>query len=262
MLGGAPQTFAMSRSPTLLARALEPLIGALWIFFLVWSAVVAALWLSGDEAIARIGSQDLRHAATLVAKASDTFWLLLAAANLYLQLATEHGLRRARFIAFGIAAVAAALAASSAAIGDPLGSVFYTTRLGVKLGAVPLGWPLLWLIVVIGGRELAARVFPRASHGALALITGGVAVLTDLNLESIATKLRFFWFWYVAGTHQPSAPPWTNFLVWFAAASGLACLLREEKVEVTRLAFGRPAAILLVFNFLLVLGHLRLALDR
>jgi uncharacterized membrane protein len=252
----------MLRSPSLLARALEPLISALWLFFLVWSVVVAVLWLGGEKAVAGIGNEGLRAAATVIIKTSDTLWLLLAAANLYLHLAERHGLPRARIVALVIAIGAGGIAACSAATGYPLGSVFYTTRLGMKLGSVPLGWPLLWFVIVIGGRELAAQLFPRVSHGALAVITGGFAVLTDLSLEPIATKFRLFWFWYASGTHLPSPPLWRNYAVWFVATSALAWVIREQKVVSARSPSWRPALVLVVINLLLIEGHLRAAFSQ
>lgn len=249
----------MLRSPSLLARAIEPLISALWLFFLVWSVIVGVLWLGGEQAVAGIGNEGLRAAATLIVKASDSLWLLLAVANLYLHLAELHGLARARILALMIAIAAVGIAACSAATGYPLGSVFYTTRLGMKLGSVPLGWPLLWIVVVVGGRELAARLFPRASHNALAVITGGFAVLTDLSLEPIATKSRLFWFWYASGTHLPSPPLWRNYAVWFAAASALAWMLREQKLGSVRPPLWRPGLVLVIINLLLIVEHLRSA---
>lgn len=250
----------MSRQPSLLARTLEPLINALWVLFLVWTVVVAAVWLGGEQAVTSISNSGLREAAILVTRAGDAVWLVLGAANVYLRLAEKEGLARARLQALVIAGSAGLVAACSAWTSFPLGAVFYTTRLGMKLGPVPLGWPLLWLIVIAGGREIAARTFPRASERMLALITGGIGLLTSLNLDSIATKVRLYWFWYVPDTHQPSVVLWRNNATWFLAMAILAMLLREQKVATVRPAFGRPAAILVIFNIMLIIGHLREAL--
>ncbi len=248
----------MPRAPSLLARSLEPLVSALWMFFLVWSAIVAALWMGADEWLPAISNTGLRSAATLVSRAGDAIWLLLAAANLHLHLAQKEGLNRARIVAASIVAVAAGLAASSAWTGYPLGPVFYTTRLGPKLGPVPLGWPLLWFVTVISSRELAARILPRASHRAIALCAGAGALLTDLNLEPIAAKVRLFWFWYLPGSHLPSPPLWRNYATWFIAASALAWFARDQKVVTSRDSW-RPAIVVVIVNFVLILGHLRAA---
>lgn len=253
----------MPRASSLIARSLEPLLNVLWLLFMVWTAVVAALWISGDQWTSAITNGGLRSAVEVATSAADAVWLVLGAANLYLQLAEMEGLSKARLIGLSIVATAAAIAASSAWSGYPLGSVFYTSRLGWKLGPVPLGWPLLWFITVVGGRELAARLFPRVSHGALAALTGVFAVLTDLNLEPIATKVRLFWFWYEPGTHLLPAPPsWRNYATWFVAAGGLAWLIREQRIATARLASWRPALALIVVNVMLLLGHLRSAWQR
>ena len=40
----------MARRDSLLARWLEPLASTLWYFFLVWTALVAAVWVGGISA--------------------------------------------------------------------------------------------------------------------------------------------------------------------------------------------------------------------
>ncbi|MGB8167512.1 MAG: carotenoid biosynthesis protein [Chthoniobacteraceae bacterium] len=250
----------MLRPPTLLARGLEPLVNALWVFFIVWSIVVAALWMGGERAVDSIAHSDLRAAANVVAGASDTLWLVLASANLYLHLAEREGLPRARFIALAIGVTAGALAACSTWTSYPLGAVFYTSKLGTKLGPLPLGWPLLWFAIIVSGRELIGRIFRRMNETSLAVATGTLAALTDLNLEPIATKIRLYWFWYVAGSHDPSPPLWRNSATWFVAATALAWLLREHKISSLRSNSWRPGAILVVINTIFSLAHLRQAI--
>ncbi|HYR58875.1 MAG TPA: carotenoid biosynthesis protein [Chthoniobacteraceae bacterium] len=249
----------MPRAPSFLARSLEPLVGSLWMFFIVWSAILAALWLGLEQWLPAIPDRGLRAAALLVSGTGDAIWLLLAAANLYLHLAEKDGLNRARLVVAVIVASSAAIAASSAWTGYPLGAVYYTARLGPKLGPVPLGWPMLWFVVVISGRELAARIFPRASHRVLALCAGAGALLTDFNLEPIATKARLFWFWHLPGSHLPSPPLWRNYACWFLGASALAWFAREQRVGSPGRASWRPALVVIIVNFMLILGHLRAA---
>src|SRR5258707_331469 len=66
------------------------------------------------------------------------------------------------------------------------GSPHYTDRLGWKLGPVPFGWPLLACAILFGSREAVSRLFPRFSHGQMAVGVGVAATLTDLNLEPLA----------------------------------------------------------------------------
>ena len=61
----------------------------------------------------------------------------------------------------------------------------------------------------------------------MAAATGVVALATALNLDSIASKERLFWFWLVPGTHLPGASPWQNFVSWFLFATAIAFLLRN-----------------------------------
>jgi uncharacterized membrane protein len=243
------------RAPPLLARILEPLLTTLWPLFVVWSAVVATLWIAGEQWVPTIGDAGLRAAITLAVRGSDTVWLVLGAANLYLHVAQTEGLLRARLIGLSIGAAALAVAAGSVWKGYPLGAVFFTSRLGLKIGPVPLGWPLLWFITVVGGREVCARIFPRASHAQLAVATGVFAMLTDLNLEPIATKLRFFWFWYAPGTHLAGAASWHTYATWFLVGSALAWLIRDQRIGSARRASLRPAAVPLIVNGMLLLGH-------
>jgi hypothetical protein len=251
----------MSRPPSLLARSLEPLIGVLWPLFLVWTAIVAGLWMAGDEWPAAISNPGLRAALALVARFADAVWLVLAATSVHLHLAEKEGLARARLVGAVVLVVAGGLAAASVWSGQPLGHLVFTSRLGLKFGPVPLGWPLLWLIVVVGGRDLAGRIFPRAGHGALALVTGLFALLTDLNLEPIATGFRWYWFWYEPATRGLVAASWQNYAVWFVAASALAWFAREHRMASPRPPSWRPALAFIFLHLLLLAGHLRAVLS-
>jgi uncharacterized membrane protein len=225
--------------------------------------VVAVLWTTGldeEQIQAAIGNPGLREALLVVSRAADTLWVLLAAANLYLLLAARVGLATARTWALIAIGTAVLIAFASVRTGWPLGAVLYTTRLGMKLGPVPLGWPLWWFVVVIGGRLLCERLLPRASHLQLALATGAVALSTQINLEPLATKVRLFWFWYASGTRLPAAPLWRNYATWWLAATVLCYLLRERQVAATaEPPTWRPAQILLAMNAVFLLTHIAVA---
>lgn len=247
----------MPRPPSLLSRALEPLAAARWTFFAVWSVVVGTLWFLGDGWTDAMPDSGLRSAAMAVAGAADLVWLLIGSVNLYLHLVEREGLARARMLAAIIVVSAWGVAAASVRYGYPLGFVIYTSRLGSKLGMVPLGWTLLWFVIGVSGRALVALVLPAASIRTLAVCTGIVALLTDLNLESIATEARLYWFWLVAGTPIASTPPWRNFATWFVLAAFLAWSHRDERRPVTGRPAWKPALVLVVFNVLLLTAHLR-----
>jgi uncharacterized membrane protein len=253
----------MPRRDSLLTRSLEPLLALLWPLFLVWSAAIALLWTTGlapEQITAAIANHGLRDALLAISRAADTLWLLLAAANLYVALAERVGLGTARLWAIVIGATAAVIALASVRTGWPLGPVLYTTRFGMKLGDVPLGWPVWWFVVVIGGRMFAERLFPRASHPQLAFATGVVALLTQFNLDPLAWKLRAFWLWDVPGMPPASFPPWRNFVTWWLVATALAFLLRERQVIATAHPPPWPRALILILmNAVFVLTHVTVA---
>jgi uncharacterized membrane protein len=256
----------MARRDSLLTRSLEPLLSSLWLLFIVWTALVTLLWTSGigeDEVKASVANAGLRDALLVLLRSADSLWIILASANLYLSLAAREGLGTARIWAAVILSAGAAIAVASVLTEWPLGPVLYTKHLGLKLGPVPLGLPLWWLVVVIGGRMLAERLWPRASHGQLAAATGALALLTACNLEPLAWKVRFFWFWYLPGTHLAGEPPWRNYLTWWLVATILAFLLRTPRVATSvRPPSWRPAATLLLFNGAFLATHLAVAFRR
>jgi uncharacterized membrane protein len=145
----------------------------------------------------------------------------------------------------------------------PLGPIFYPLNLGLKLGPVPFGLPLLWLIVAVGAREFAQAVLPRASHGATAILAGVVALLTDLNLEPLAWKWRAWWLWYPGNLSAPATPPLQNYATWLIAAAAVAYAMRSPHVvpRLPRRPF-EPIAALAVLNAVCLLTHSVLVLRR
>ncbi|MCE9609756.1 MAG: carotenoid biosynthesis protein [Chthoniobacter sp.] len=246
----------------MVARWLEPLVSGLWIFFLVWSAWIACVWTFaiGDAALANgIGNRDLRAALAWMIGVGDIAWIVLAAANIHLWLAETEGLATARRWALIVGGGVAALAAVSVLTGFPLGAIRYSTQLGMKRGPVPVGLLLLWYAVILGARQTVLRCWPGAAHWQLALGTGALAVLVDMNLEPVAAKLRAFWFWSAASPAQPPAftPAWTNYAAWFLTVSTLTFLLREERVAARKpIDSLRPVAIFIVLNAVFLAANL------
>ncbi|MDB6149688.1 MAG: hypothetical protein JWQ44_1136 [Chthoniobacter sp.] len=251
----------MPSIPSPLARNAEALSSVLWPLFLLWSVVVAALWTSlvGTTQISEsVGNPGLRSAFIFLVQIADPVWFTLAGAVLYLQLVEGEGLRTARRWALVILGTAAVIAVSSAWSAFPLGPVRYTTRLGMKLGPVPFGWPLLWFVVLVSARQLATNLAGRASPAVLALITAAIASLTSFNLEPIA-KLRAFWLWFPSERTAAVHPPWQNHVTWFVTAALLTWLLRPEWITPRAVAHRwRPALVLVTLNALCLATHLRL----
>jgi uncharacterized membrane protein len=244
------------------ARALEPVVSGLWIFFLIWTVWIAAVWAFaiGDATVAGwTGNRDLREALGWLIAVGDVAWIILAAANIHLWLAETEGLGTARRWALIVGGGAAALGVASALGGFPLGAIQYSSQLGMKLGPLPVGQPLLWFAVVIGARQAVLRCWPGAAQWPLALATGGLVLLTDANLEPVAAKMRAFWFWRSSIPAEPPlfSPPWTNYAAWFLAASVLTFLLREDRVAGGRRVNAmRPVVIFLLLNAVFLAAHL------
>jgi len=242
-----------SRTSTL-GRWLEPFVSGLWIFFLICTAWIACVWTFGvgDAALARwIGNRDLRAVIEWLIGIGDIAWITLAAANVHLWLAETEGLSTARRWALIVAGGVAAFGVASALSGWPLGEIQYSRQLGMKVGPLPIGLPLLWFAIIIGARQAVLWCWPGAGQGRLALGTGALALLADVNLEPVAAKLRGFWFWRAQSPDQPPLflPAWTNYAAWFLASTALTYALREERVAVgaRRDAF-RPISIYLLLN--------------
>ena len=243
-------------------RWLEPFVSGLWTFFLVWTAWIACVWgfALGDDALARwIGNRDLRVVLEWLIGIGDIAWITLAAANTHLWLAETEGLSTARRWALIVGGGVAVAGAVSAFTGWPFGAIHYSRQLGMKLGPLPVGLPLLWYALVIGARETVLRCWPRAGQIRLALGTGALALLADVNIEPVAAKLRGFWFWRAQSSDQPPhfTPAWTNYAAWFLVASVLAFALREERVAAgERRDSFRPVAISLLLNAVFLAANL------
>ncbi len=246
---------------SLLARGLQPFVAGLWVFFVLVSLLVAVVWAFGigEGSLQRsISNTDLRITLAWLLARCDLAWITLAAANVYFTLVGSVGLATARRWGLLILGSVVAMAWVSVLTGFPLGPIRYGSALGLKLGPVPLGLPLLWFSVIIGARETVLRFFPRVPQGGLAAGVGLLALLTDLNLESVAAKWRGFWFW---SGGAPSAPPvfdapLTTCLAWGILAAVVSLGLREGNVvSSAQKRPWQPIATLGIFEGILLLAH-------
>lgn len=236
-------------------------MAGLWILFVLVSLLIAAVWTFGigEGSLEKsISNPDLRAALVLLLAHADLGWITLAAANVYFSLVESFGLATARRWALLILGSVIALAWVSAATAFPLGPIRYGTPLGMKLGPVPLGLPLLWFAIIIGAREALLRFLPRLSHAALAAGVGVVALLTDLNLESLAAQWRGFWFWRGASPALPPVfdPPCTGIIAWGVLAALVALGLRErDVVAAAQKRPWKPAVTLAIFWAVFLAAH-------
>lgn len=246
---------------SLLARGLEPFVSGLWVLFVLVSLFIAVVWAFGigEGSLQRsISNTDLRVTLAWLLARCDMAWITLAAANVYFALVGSVGLATARRWGLLILGAVVAMAWVSVATGFPLGPIRYGFPLGLKLGPVPLGLPLLWFSILIGARETVLRLFPRVPQGGLAAGVGLLALLTDLNLESVAAKWRGFWFWK---SGIPTDPPVFDFpltacLAWGILAFLVAYGLREQSVVSTaQKRPWQPMVTLGIFHTILLLTH-------
>lgn len=248
-----------SRQPSLLARALEPFASGLWILFMLWTAVVAVVWICGfgeAELRERIANPGLLSALEFFLASLDAAWIALGAANIYLALAAEEGLATVRRWALIVIAGVGAVAILSEKFAFPLGPIHYTSRLGMRIGPVPFGLPLLWFALVTGARALVLRCAPRASHAKAAFAAGMLAALAGANLEPIAWKVRAFWIWYPALTPAPAWPPAQNFAAWLLVSWAFAFAMRETRVGAASAgSLPRPALVFVIFNAMFLATH-------
>ena len=193
-------------------------------------------------------------------RVSDAIWMLLAAVTVYLHAVAGEGLSTARRQAVIILLASTLFEWVGTRTGFPFGAYEYTDRFGPRIGGVvPMAIPLAWLVVILCGRNAVLWLRPAANRWEVALGVGLVAVLTDLNLESVAWKVRGYWLWYpLQGLHPPSSwPPAQNYLSWFLLSFALALFLPSDHgLRLLQPSRGRPIATLLLLNTLLAMVHL------
>jgi uncharacterized membrane protein len=224
----------MASIPPAFVRWLHPLKGGLWLLFLLWTAGIAVIWTGniGDSRLERaIGNTDLRLTLEWLIHIGDIVWITLAAINIHASVAESEGLHTARRWAFIVCGGGIAVAAASVLTGYPLGPIRYGAALGLKLGPVPWGVPLLWFVLVIGARAATLRVSPKAGNAWVAVAVGALVSLTDFNLEPVVAKLRGYWFWLASPPSLPPVfdPPLMNYGGWFVFGTLFAWFLREAR---------------------------------
>lgn len=256
---------------SVISRSLGPFVAILWSLFLFWSVWTAAVWTLGIGATwlgfsampggAPPPNADLRGAILVMAEFADVAWLALAAVNLHLVITAAHGLRTARAW-FSIAAGGAfVLAAANNFTGIPFGWMSHYPTLGSRLFGISIGWMLLWTVLLLGARETALRLHPRASHRTASVLAAALVLLTFANLTTVARVYRAWWGWHTGDIRSPAAmPPWA-WAAWFLCPL-LLLLAMREKSAVTAASHRsiRPLIILAILNALALAVRLCAAL--
>ena len=180
----------------------------------------------------------------------------MALIQAHLHVIGLHGVNTAR-IWLGIAVGGAFLLASiNRAFGIPFGKMHFTPVLGSQFFGVPVGWTLLWPVLLIGSREAVLRVRPRASHVASTLLAGALVTLTFVNLHRVATELRWWWFWHTGDVLVGAATPWWALIACLAGAAGLLFLMREGSVAAAAARRSiKPLIVIVLLNAAAILAR-------
>lgn len=243
-----------------------------WWLFLVCSALsfVIIPFEIGERTLENwISHRDLRAAMTKILSVWDIAWIYLAATVTYLATIRPsashadngHAIRKT---ALTILFASALVTGIGAMTGFPFGSFIYTSTLGHRIGGVlPIAVPFLWFTILCTSKHFARFLLPQANRWTLGATAGVFTLLTDLNLEFIAWKVRAYWIWYPPGTAlaqtPPSWPPIQNYLSWFLIAF-LLTAATWSRTSPPRTSLTRPILILLIINALFLFTHITRAI--
>lgn len=206
-----------------------------------------------------VANTDLRRTLEWLLRIGDIAWLTLAAANLHASIIESEGLGTARrwaLITCGGGLFATFVNASGIL---PIERIVYGSALGQKLGRVPFGVMLIWFVAVVGARETVRWISPKSSHVPASLAAGLLVLLTGVNLEPLAARLRGFWFWAARDPSLPPVfvPPLSSYILWMGCGALLAYLLREDRAAIDRSSRPRrPVIIFLLLNAVFIAAHL------
>jgi putative membrane protein len=150
----------------------------------------------------------------------DVVFLLLAAAVTFLHSAHLCGARATVKITIIILAVSACAEIIGAVTGYPFGRYHYTENLGPKIfGIMPAIIPFCWLTIVLNSFWVSYFIFQEEladpSVKFSMIVTGAfLAVVTDLNLEPVASMVKLYWIWLDGGAGYYGIPG-INFFGWW-----------------------------------------------
>lgn len=132
------------------------------------------------------------------------------------------------------------------AIGTETGYIFgryvYGSTLGVKLFNVPLIIGFNWVLVIIGGINIAKRFVK--NELLIAFITGLLAVMFDFLLEPVAVMFDY-WTW------ENNIIPIQNYIAWFVISFILSYTLLKVKLEIRTVLPANYFIIQTLFFFLI-----------
>ncbi len=229
-----------------------------WRLFLVWTCVGAAVLPFGIDAqtLGRHLSHPLAlRVATALLSWADLIWMVFATFVIYYHVVAAEGIGRARLLAAICLVGAGAIEWVGATTGYPFGPYRYTEAFGpLILGVLPVAIPLAWLVILLSARYALLERWPELSRFGHACGIGMVALLTDVNLEFVAWKVRGYWIWYPNLANPPAWPPLQNYVAWFALAALLSFSMPRLRPRELRPA-RRLTGVLLALNALFFVAH-------
>ena len=188
----------------------------------------------------------------------DVVFLLLAASVTFLFSARLCGWGAAARISAVILMASAVAELFGAKTGYPFGQYQYTENLGPKiLGLMPAIIPFCWLTIVLNAFWIVYYLFQRHLSDPSATLlmfiaSASVAVLTDFNLEPVASLVKLYWIWFDGGLGYEGIPG-LNFFGWWMVSFVVLNVVRHllpEPFEISRppwTSYALLAAINLLF---------------
>lgn len=188
----------------------------------------------------------------------DIVFLLLAASVTFFYSIKLCGTKVATRITVIVLLASACAEMLGAATGFPFGHYKYTENLGPQLfGQMPLIIPFCWLTIILNSLWitlylLKTTTFDSSSKFFLMITTAFLAVLTDLNLEPVASLVKHYWIWVEPGVHYYGIPGF-NFFGWFMVSLIMLAIFLPSLPEDFRVpttpwpAYGLLASINLLF---------------
>lgn len=194
----------------------------------------------------------------------DIVFLLLAALVTFLSSAQLCGLPVAARIAAIVILVSAGAELLGARVGFPFGQYQYTENLGpLLLDLMPWIIPICWLTIVLNSFWIVYFLFQNhltdpSARFLMFIVSSLVAVLTDFNLEPVASLVKLYWIWFDPGIGYLGIPG-VNFFGWWMVSFMilfLADMLLPEKFTMTQAPWA-SYAMLVSINFLFAVINLR-----
>jgi putative membrane protein len=194
----------------------------------------------------------------------DVVFLLLAGLVTFLSSAQLCGVLSAAKISGVVILVSAGAELLGARVGFPFGQYQYTENLGpLLLDLMPWIIPICWLTIVLNSFWVIYFLFQRhladpSARFLMFIVSSLVAVLTDFNLEPVASLVKLYWIWFDPGIGYLGIPG-VNFFGWWMVSFMILYLadrLLPEKFAMNQAPWA-SYAILVSINFLFAVINLR-----